>query len=321
MKEFLFEAGRYFPACHASTILPLQNGDVLAAYFAGTAEKASDVGIWLSRRVNGVWQAPQCAAKDAPTAHWNPVLFETDEGIRLCYKVGEEISAWRTHSRLSQDGGHTWSAPQENGDFGPVRTKPLRLSNGDWLAGNSRETQHSWQPFVDISRDDGKSFEALAALPLNRDHHEKSNHFSGLGAIQPALWQSDSGLHAFLRSTEGRIFRSDSADGGKSWSEAEVTPVPNNNSGIDVVCWRDKVFLVCNPVGANWGARYPLRVLVSGDDGRTFQPFAELEGLPDPSLGKQAEFSYPAAVLQGNTLFISYTHCRRQIVVQEITMA
>ena len=49
-REFLFEEGAYFPSCHASTVLPLDDGTVLAAYFAGERESADDVGIWLSRR-------------------------------------------------------------------------------------------------------------------------------------------------------------------------------------------------------------------------------------------------------------------------------
>ncbi|WP_052737040.1 exo-alpha-sialidase [Paenibacillus algorifonticola] len=38
-----------------------------------------------------------------------------------------------------------------------------------------------------------------------------------------------------LRSTEGFIFRSDSNDDGRTWCQAYPTPLPNNNSGIDVV--------------------------------------------------------------------------------------
>ena len=50
-------------------------------------------------------------------------------------------------------------------------------------------------------------------------------------------------VHAMMRSTRGKIYRSDSTDYGRSWCPAYATTLPNNNSGIDVVsfaqmvCW------------------------------------------------------------------------------------
>ena len=35
-REMLFAEDAFFPACHASTVLPMEHGLVLAAYFAGT---------------------------------------------------------------------------------------------------------------------------------------------------------------------------------------------------------------------------------------------------------------------------------------------
>ena len=40
--------------CHASTVLPLENGNVVAAWFAGTKEKADDVNnVSVFKRQNG----------------------------------------------------------------------------------------------------------------------------------------------------------------------------------------------------------------------------------------------------------------------------
>eukprot|EP01031_Cornospumella_fuschlensis_P020382 gene20382-24984_t len=82
--EFIYETAP-FPSCHASTIVETPTG-IVAAWFGGTAERNPDVGIWVSRSVEGAWTAPVEAAngvqaqkgedgKDRyPT--WNPVLFQ-----------------------------------------------------------------------------------------------------------------------------------------------------------------------------------------------------------------------------------------------------
>ena len=41
IKTYIFEKDAYFASCHASTVLPLPNGDVLAAWFGGSAEGVS----------------------------------------------------------------------------------------------------------------------------------------------------------------------------------------------------------------------------------------------------------------------------------------
>ena len=37
-------------SCHASTVLPLDDGRVLAAWFGGSREGNNDVGIWLAEK-------------------------------------------------------------------------------------------------------------------------------------------------------------------------------------------------------------------------------------------------------------------------------
>ena len=50
------------PSCHASTIEQTTNGVLLCAWFGGTEEGALDVGIWLSRQIDGTWTKPQQVA-------------------------------------------------------------------------------------------------------------------------------------------------------------------------------------------------------------------------------------------------------------------
>lgn len=54
--EFIFETAP-FASAHASTIVETREG-LVAAWFGGTREGTSDVVIWLSRQLHGVWTNP-----------------------------------------------------------------------------------------------------------------------------------------------------------------------------------------------------------------------------------------------------------------------
>lgn len=80
-KELLFEIGsQEFLNCHASSICALQDGTILAVWFAGEKEGADDVAIWSSKRTNQGWTSPVKIADDVDEAHWNPVLFQKNTG-------------------------------------------------------------------------------------------------------------------------------------------------------------------------------------------------------------------------------------------------
>ena len=326
-RELIFPEGQHFPSCHASSLLALPDGTLLVAYFAGTAEGADDVGIWLSRQAGGHWQAPVCIAKIADVPHWNPVLFQAGRLIRLVFKIGSQIRHWQSYTMTSADNGLSWSAATpygpENAAGGPVRSKPIRLSSGLLLAPNSDESEQGWQPRVDVSADDGVTFQRLAQVPINTACPHRENYMAGSGAIQPTLWESSPGhVHLLLRTTAGSIYRSDSADCGKTWCEAYNTHLPNNNSGIDIARHGQTLYLVMNPISGNWASRNPLVVRRSRDNGETFSHFLTLDcEETDPLLLTDAEYSYPAAVVAADCLHVSYTYLRRQIAYCRIELA
>jgi predicted neuraminidase len=312
-QEFVFEEDRAFSSCHASTHVHLSDGGVLAAWFAGTKEGAPDVAIWMSRRgKDGAWAPPEVAADESGVPHWNPVLFQgIDRRIILYYKTGRKISSWSTKFIESHDEGVTWSAPREliaddRGGRGPVKNKPILLRSGRILAPASSEGEE-WNAFVDISDDDGRSWTKSATVPLNRPV------LSGKGVIQPTLWELESGaIGMLLRSTAGWIIRSTSEDGGETWSTGELTPLPNNNSGIDLAKSSSSVIaLAYNPVGKDWGARTPLDVVFSCDDGASWEGGITLESAP-------GEYSYPAVLAQGSVFSVTYTWKRERIAYAEI---
>ncbi len=324
-KENLFDENRRFASCHASTLVPVKGGGVAAAWFGGSYESHGDVAIWLALR-NGKWTPPVKVADEEGLPHWNPVLSHAPDG-RLClfYKVGPRVRDWRTRVIESHDGGRSWSDPTEAQALdgfppGPVKNKAIVLSDGAWLAPTSRETETAWDAAVTISRDGGRSWELGGPVPI--DH----GAFQGRGIIQPTVWESAPGtVHMLLRSTAGRIYRSDSFDGGKTWRPVYPTELPNNNSGIDLDRLADGTLALCyNPVEIDWGKRTPLVLSFSRDNGESWGETLILED-EDPPVDEERikldrsyrpnEFSYPAVVAAGTRpkVLVTYTWKRKTI--------
>ena len=313
--DFVFMDDRPFQQCHASTLVESGDGALLCAWFGGEKEKANDVAIWLARFKNGMWSMPVKVAKVNDTAHWNPVLFrDPKKGTYLFFKVGREIPLWETNWIQTKDDGHTWSEPAElvahdQGGRGPVRCKPIILHDGTWLAGSSTEYK-GWKAFADRSQDAGRTW------VRSDDWQIDKSVIAGDGVIQPTLWESSPGhVHAFVRTTAGFIGRVDSADGGRTWSPVQKTDLPNNNSGIDVLQLADnRLVMIYNPVGKNWGGRSPLNLAISSDNGKTWTDFAALENEPE------MEFSYPAIVATKGGIAVSYTWKRQRVRVWQIPL-
>jgi predicted neuraminidase len=306
--DFVFGDERPFRECHASTIVEEADGSLICAWFGGAKEKDPDVGIWWSRFVDGAWTAPQTAAKLEQKAHWNPVLFrDPSRGTYLFFKVGKDVPGWQTYWAQTDDGGQTWQQLGELvagdvGGRGPVKNKAVVLSDGSWLAPASTE-EGRWLPFADRSTDGGKTWERSA-------NWEQPEALFGRrrGSIQPTYWESAPGkVHALMRTSAGFTGRVDSDDGGKTWTAVRDSGLPNNNSGLDALGLEDgRVLLVYNPIGENWGARTPLNLAVSSDNGESWTDIVSLETAA-------GEYSYPAIVRTQSGVAITYTWKRERV--------
>jgi predicted neuraminidase len=334
-RRFLFDGALPFASCHASSVVPLEDGSVLVACFAGQREGAGDTAIWMVRLSDGHAQPPRrLFAKDG-AAHWNPVLHRDGRRIVLYYKVGDTVHDWITWTAESLDGGDTWSPsrPLVAGDptpRGPVKNKVLVLANGDWLAPASVEDDRYWDAFVDLSCDGGRHWHRID-VPLQHQEPQTGSGaapwtgadalwdfnplrvFKWDGVIQPTLWESAPGqVHMLLRSTRGRIWRADSANAGRDWTAAYATALPNNNSGIDLCRLANgRLILACNPVSGNWSRRSPLSLTGSWDNGLSWSLLADVED-------EEGEFSYPALVAGPGHMHLTYTWNRRNIVYRPI---
>lgn len=312
LAEFLNPNAPY-PSCHASTIVETTENTLVAAWFGGTKERDPDVGIWVTRQEKGRWtEAVEVANGIQPSGPrlptWNPVLFQATKGpLMLFYKVGPNPREWWGELKTSEDGGRTWSAARRlpEGILGPVKNKPVVLSDGSWLSPSSTEGKDGWRVHLELSRDQGKTWTLVGPL-------EKG---IGLEAIQPSvLFHGKELLQLVCRSKNGILVDAWSRDNGATWTELRALGLPNPNSGTDAVTLADgRQLLVYNhsapPLDRpSKGLRYPIDVAVS-KDGRTWTHVLTLD---DKEL--KAGYAYPAVIQSSDGLVhITYTWDRKMI--------
>jgi predicted neuraminidase len=310
--EFIYEKAPY-PSCHASTIVEASNGDLIASWFGGTAERNPDVTIWVSRKEknSSKWtEAVQVAdgvmnnALRYPT--WNPVLYQIPGGdLMLFYKIGPKPSEWWGMYVTSSDNGKTWSKPHSMPkDFlGPIKNKPVLLSNGTLLCPSSIEGD-GWRLRMESTPDFGKTWQMSDTLSRGKDK---------INAIQPSiLFHAGGKIQAIARTRNRALASTWSNDNGQTWSDLKLLELPNNNSGTDAVTLKNGTHLlvynhVLPPGDLAKGPRTPLNISVS-KDGIHWNAALILED------SKISQYSYPS-IIQSNDgmVHVVYTWRRERI--------
>ena len=298
-----------FKACHAATICSLNNGQLMTAWFGGEYEGAKDVAIWASINNQNGWSAPQKIAVGQLNGEtfpcWNPVLFTNTAGtLFLHYKVGPNPRAWKGFYKMSTNNGQSWTAAEALPDslLGPIKNKPLVLSNGDLLYPSSRESvdEKTWTAHFETSKANHSAWRSFA-LPPNQ-----------FGLIQPTLLQyKDKRIQALFRSRQQVIVQSWSSDEGKHWTTPTALDLPNPNSGIDGVSLKDGTqVLVYNPLkaGTNWWEGRSVLKVATSVDGIHWKDIYTLED------HLEGEYSYPAIIADAQqNLHIVYT-AKRSVI-------
>ncbi|MCM4162222.1 MULTISPECIES: exo-alpha-sialidase [unclassified Arenibacter] len=308
------------PECHASTIVETPTG-LVCAFFAGTHERNPDVGIRVSRMVNGKWTWPEEVANGVQNDTlryplWNPVLFQPKEGpLLLFYKEGPDPRTWWGMLMTSSDDGKTWSKPEKMGMdekighlLGPVKNKPIQLEDGTIISPTSTEIMLDdgdvdWMVHFEISKDKGKTWEVVG--PIN-DGKE-------FDAIQPSILTYPNGkMQVLCRTRQNVISQSWSDDQGQTWSKMTATELPNPNSGTDAVTLADnRQLLIYNHTtkeGEEPKGRNMLNLAIS-DNGTDWKPVMTLENVP-----AESGYSYPAIIQTSDGLVhITYTYVRQSV--------
>src|SRR5690606_31306088 len=232
------------PQCHSSTIVETPDG-LVTAFFAGAYERHPDVGIRVSRLVDGEWTWPEEVVNGVQNDTlrypcWNPVLFQPEGGdLMLFYKVGPSPQTWWGMVMTSQDNGKTWSEPRKLGEdpkvghlLGPIKNKPIQLDDGTIINPTSIEypkekgEEPDWRVYFEISKDMGQTWEVVGPI----------NDAVEFDAIQPSILTYAGGrLPAGSRSRQDVLGGTWSDDQEPAWSAPTATAVPDQKSAAVAV--------------------------------------------------------------------------------------
>jgi predicted neuraminidase len=278
------------PQNHAANIMLLGNGDLNLVWFGGTQEGIGDISVYFSRLPRGgkQWTKPVKLSDDPTRSEQNPILFPAPDGklwlLWTAQKAGNQDTAIVRY-RVSKDNGANWGPIGTL--FGPrpgsgtfVRQPIVILENGDWLlpvffcntVPGEKWSGDEDTSAVKISSDQGRTW-SEHAVP------------NSVGAVHMSIVPLGGiTLAAFFRSRwADHVYRSQSQDGGRSWSAPEPTALPNNNSSIQAIRLADgDIAMVCNDIraGADTERRLSLYDEIEDDEPVTASPLGGTEQVP-----------------------------------------
>ena len=168
------------------------------------------------------------------------------------------------------------------------RAHPLILSDGTLLLPLSNENFNVAVMF--FTKDAGETWTLSDPVPE-------------AGVTQPTVVEfPDKTLAAFFRNgrPERRILRSESTDGGMSWTPLTLTDRPHPGAGIEALVLQSGLLvLVYNDLEKG---RHSLAVSLSSDRGKTWPWTRHLENTPD------GRFDYPSIIQsRDGTLHVTYS--------------
>ncbi|MEZ5797613.1 MAG: exo-alpha-sialidase [Paracoccaceae bacterium] len=337
---------------HAAFLSRHADGRLDCLWFGGSLEGKADICIWRSSLPPGAgaWTPAQRISDDAERSEQNPVQFLAPDGRTLILHTAQPRGGRQDECavRLRVEGGAPRDLPLPPGTFirAPVHVRP----DGTWLlplfhcvqAPGAQWTGRLDHASVAITQDRGETWRRVE-VP------------DSIGCVHMSIVDLGAGdgqhLAAFFRRRQADfVHRTESRDGGESWSVPVATDVPNNNSSIAVVRLADgRLCMACNPVNASmspdrraslydelgqddrpqaqggcepiWGVpRGPMALCLSRDGGHSFPDRVVVEDSPGTCLsndsldGRNLELSYPALnQAPDGSLDLAYTLYRRAI--------
>ncbi len=305
---------------HPASFTELDNGDLYLAYYGGGGEYEDDSCVWGSRLKKGKkkWTRPVVIADTPFLSEGNPVVWQAPDSLVWLFYVqryGETWSESRIKGKISKDRGKTWSdsfmVAFEQGMM--VRARPIVLNDGDYLLPIYHETGHDREKVGD---DTTSLF--LRYSPKTHTWTETNRIYSRLGNLQPSPVQiTDDYLISYSRGgggyahmPDGWLVRSESHDGGRTWSEGKDSQFPNPNAATDFIKLRNGHLLLA--YNDSISERTPLTIAISTDNDKTY-----------PYRRNMAEgnntFAYPVVIqTRDDKIHVLYTTNERTTIMHAV---
>lgn len=165
--EFVYDQSQY-PETHASSIVELKNGDLVATYFGGTKERNPDVCIWtqIKKKGQNKWSEPVLAA--------DGVFLLGSEDAK---KAGITTDGQKAEQGPVKNMGITWAMAKNEDhskELQQYRRKACwnpvlyQMPDGEiWLFFKIGSTVGDWTGWLTKSKDGGRTWSDKEALPEN----------------------------------------------------------------------------------------------------------------------------------------------------------
>ena len=303
---------------HSASFTELANGDLYLAFYGGAGEYEQGTAVWGARLKKGErnWSVPAIIANTPLVSDGNPVVWQAPGGwawLFYAVRYGDTWSDSVIYAKISYDGANTWSdsvmIASEKGMM--VRSQPIALNNGDYLLPIYHETGND--------RDGTSADTTSLFLRFNKATQtwtETGRVRARIGCLQPSVVQlTDDHLITYMRrgggyapewTEKGYIYKSESHDGGQTWSEAVETEFPNPNAAIDLLQLKGgNLILIYND---SFTDRNPLSMAISEDGGKTWLRRKVL-------VDQNHDYAYPYVIQtkDGKIHLIFTSHARSQI--------
>jgi predicted neuraminidase len=303
---------------HPASFTELANGDLYLVYYGGSGEYGDDTWVRGARLLKGTtkWTTPEVIADTPFRSDGNAVVWQAPDGLVWLFYVCRYGPTWsnsRIKFKVSRDDAKTWSDSGmltfEEGTM--VRGRPIVLHNGDYLLGVYHETGNDPER---VGPDTTSYF--LRKKQGTSEWTSTTKVRSRLGNLQPSVVQiTDDYLVAYSRRgggygplADGFLVRSESRDGGLTWSAGIDSPFPNPNAAADFIKLANgHLLLVYND--SNKGERMPLTVAISTDNDQSYPHKRNVVNQPGDSA------AYPVAIqTRDGKIHIIYTSAQRTLI-------
>ncbi len=287
------------PFAHCAMLNDLGEAGLMTVWMGGAYETAPDVCLLAAQLHRGAdsWTPPRVIARVDGHSMGQPVLLLRPDGELWFFYVVLYGADWRSaipYLKKSDDGGQTWGAPLRLFDYPGLMLRSRPLVFGDRIIVPAYD-ENTWQSRMILSDDGGHTWRLTAPM------------VSPDGNIHPNVVARGSTLICYLRTggAGGVIWRSESQDGGESWSELTPTRLLNPNSGIDLLKLSSgRLALAFNNSQTH---RTPLHVALTANADEMWRWVQVIEDT-------YAEISYPTlAQTADGAIHLVYTYRREAI--------